>query len=286
MVQKNIILLVGETGAGKTAYIEKLSGNSHFEVINCDSRQIFKYFNIGTAKPSVEFLMKIKHHLIDIVEIDSEFSAGDFQRSANALLEKNTDYVVSAGTPFYLNILLNGIDEIPAVSIKTREKVTRMYIDKGIEFLYEYLEKNDPERAVQLNRNDCQRIKRAVEIHQETGLKMSSFFKGKPKGFTEFSKIIYLYHEKNILKERISARTEQMLKDGLIDEVKDLLNKYGEKIMFEKPIIGYIEVCRYLAGEYNIDMMKNEIIKNSMALIKRQRVFFKKILSPYKFDIV
>lgn len=276
-----IQLLIGETASGKTEYLKELSQREKFEVLNCDSRQIYKYFDIGTAKPDKSILNKIQHHLIDIVEITEDFSAGPFLNAADKIIDRTDNLIISAGTPFYINVLLNGIDDIPAVKKETRDMITEMHREKGNSELYKFLSKVDPERAKQLNPNDTQRIKRSLEVYLDSGVPISRYFTKKKRERMNFDRIIYIRREKSVLEERVMERTLKMLNSGFIEEVEGLLKKYSVEDIMKKPIIGYVEAIEYL--ECNIDRgtMTDEIVRNTMGYIKRQRVFFKKILLPY-----
>ena len=281
MVQKMIWLLIGETASGKTDFIKEISKKEKIEVLNCDSRQIYKYFDIGTAKPDKKILSEIKHHLIDIVEINEDFSAGKFLNMSEKIIKKAHNLVISAGTPFYLNVLLNGIDEIPTVKKETRMMIEDMHREKGNQHLYEFLLNVDPDRAEQLNPNDTQRIKRSLEVYLDTGIPISRYFKKREKREFVFDRIMYLNKEKNILEERVIERTRKMMNMGFVEEVESLMQKYSADDIIKKPIIGYVEAVEYIEGNIDRETMIEEIVKNTMAYIKRQRVFFKKILMPY-----
>jgi tRNA dimethylallyltransferase len=276
-----IRLLIGETASGKTEYLSEFSQREKFEVLNCDSRQIYKYFNIGTAKPDKSILNKIQHHLIDIVEITEDFSAGQFLCAADKIIDRADNLIISAGTPFYINVLLNGIDDIPKVKKETRDMITEMHREKGNSELYKFLSKVDPERAKQLNPNDTQRIKRSLEVYLDSGVPISRYFTKKKRERMNFDRIIYIRREKSVLEERVMERTLKMLNSGFIEEVEGLLKKYSVEDIMKKPIIGYVEAIEYLECNIDRDTMTDEIVRNTMGYIKRQRVFFKKILLPY-----
>lgn len=283
MVQKKIELLLGETASGKTEYLKFRSRKENFVVFNCDSRQIYKYLDIGTAKPDKEFLEKVLHYFVDIVEYDQNFSAGDFLRSFNHYLNReDRKIILSVGTPFYLNSILYGLDDIPEVSKETREKIQMMLKEKGLSYLYDFLKKVDPLRAQELNENDKQRITRALEVYFETKKPISSFYNKRKRVGFQVERIEYLYKEKEELQKRIIERVERMVSSGLVDEVEKIKVLYGEKIFYEKPVIGYFETLEYLKGLISEDEMKKRIIKNTLSLVKRQRTFFKKIIKDLK----
>ncbi len=279
MVQKEVEFLIGETASGKTEFLKELSKKEDFVVFNCDSRQIYRYLDIGTAKPDKEFLSKVYHYFVDITEYDKNFSVGDFYRKFKEYLKKEDKRIIlSVGTPFYLKTILFGIDDIPEISTEIKRKVKQMYQEEGLSNLYNLLKKVDKERSLDLNENDKQRILRSLEVYFQTGKPITYFFKKKKNIQFKIRNVKYLYREKSELKERIERRINLMLKDGLIEEVEKLRVMYGDNIFFEKPVIGYIEPLSYIKGKITKDRMVEDIVKNSMSLVKRQRTFFKKIL--------
>ncbi len=285
MVQKNIILLIGETASGKTKFIEKYSKEKDIRVINCDSRQIYKYLDIGTAKPDKELLDRVKHYFIDIIEVNEQFSGGDFFRITEEILAKHDNFIISAGTPFYLNIILNGIDEIPPVRQTIRNRVNLLLQTKGLFYLYNELKRIDPYRAEQISPNDTQRIKRALEVFFETGIPISGFFNNKKKLNIQFSKVIYIKKDKEILKRNIYLRTRQMIKDGLVEETQRLIKRYSKKTLYNKKIIGYNETIDYLDKRITFEELPNIIARNTVMYVKRQRTFFKKIIKSLDCEI-
>ncbi|MDD3804461.1 MAG: tRNA (adenosine(37)-N6)-dimethylallyltransferase MiaA [bacterium] len=285
MVQKMIELLIGETASGKTSYIEGRTYKERMEVLNCDSRQIYRGFDIGTAKPSRELLNRVRHHLIDIINITDDFSAGEFLKLSESILKREENIIVSAGTPFYLNVLLNGIDEIPKAKLETRKMIEEMHRERGNSGLHEFLSDVDPVRASQLNVNDTQRIKRSLEVYLDTGIPISRYFRKQKKAEINFGRITYIRREKRILEERVRERVKIMLAKGFIEEAEALIKKHGPSVILKKPIIGYVEALEYIEGNIDRERMIEEIIRNTMGYIKRQRIFFKKILLPFA-DIV
>ncbi len=289
MVQKNIKIILGETASGKTQYIEKLYTNSKKEIINCDSRQIYKKLNIGTAKPLPETLKKVKHHLIDIVEINEAYNVGDFIRNVKVLINKDVEYIVSAGTPFYINILINGISFIPSIDVAVRKQVIDDEEKRGIKSMYKELMKVDKKRANELKPKDTQRILRAIEVFRQTGIPISEYYKTKEKIDFNIESIIYLKREKEELRERVKNRTEKMIKNGLIEETEKVISLYGKQTLMDKKIIGYSEIIDYIENTYSIEEAKEKIIKNTMLYIKRQRTFFNRILRSFsskKIEII
>lgn len=273
MVQKNLKVLLGCTGSGKTAWIEQHEPAS---VINCDSRQIYRHLDIGTAKPEPELLERVKHHLVDIKDINENFSAGEFIRTVNSILE-NEEPLISCGTPFYLNALVNGMDELPEVPEDIRSRVNAMEQDMGIEELYSILSSIDPQRAAQLKPADSQRIRRALEVYYATGSPISSFFTGNRQSDTDFN-IMYIEKDRAELRNIITERTEHMLNRGMVNETEWAIGKFGRDTLLNKKIIGYKECVDYIEGRISREETKAGIITSTMQYAKRQETFFRKIL--------
>lgn len=282
MVQKAVDILIGETGSGKTSYISELFKNDTFEVINCDSRQIYRHLNIGTAKPPASMLDKIKHHFVDIVDITENYDVMDFVNHTTELLEGDGKYIISAGTPFYLNILLNGISPIPKVSDNVREDVRNQLNESGIQAMYEELVKRDPQRASEIKPNDSQRIIRALEVIRETDKPISFYFKTVIKPDIVPNRITYIRRDRDELRKRVEHRTHMMIESGLIDETRSIIEKYGIDILLEKKIIGYTEAVMHIRGAVSLSEAEEMIVKNTMSYIKHQRTFFNKIIKPFR----
>lgn len=286
MVQKAVTVLIGETGSGKTAYIERLYDEYPFEVINCDSRQIYRKLDIGTAKPPRSMLGRIKHHFIDIADITDDYDVMDFVNHSVQLLKRDGIFIISAGTPFYLNILLNGISPIPHVGNEVKKTLKAQFDESGIEPLYDELKRRDPDRAEQLNPNDSQRIIRALEVLRETGKPISYYYKSVIKPDIDVKRIIYIKRSRDELRERITRRTADMIRAGLLDETRFLVSMHGIEALRSKKIIGYTEAIMHIEGILSIDEMRGLIVKNTMSYIKHQRTFFNKIIRGLPVEIV
>ncbi|MDY6787602.1 MAG: tRNA (adenosine(37)-N6)-dimethylallyltransferase MiaA [candidate division WOR-3 bacterium] len=279
MVQAHIDLLLGPTASGKTHYIEELSKHNDFEVINCDSGQIYKYLDIGTAKPPASLLSEVPHHMVDVTEIDRSFSVGDFLDIALREIAAKKRIIISAGTPFYINILINGISDIPDIDPDARARTEALEEEKGLDYLYDMLYKADPARALDLSPNDSQRIKRSIEVYLQTGKPISYFYRNKRKFNIAFDSVKYLKWSRAQLQERIIKRTDSMIEQGLIEETRRITEKYSADILRNKKIIGYNEVLDYLEGNSDKDRMRELIISNTMKYVKSQLTFFRKIMS-------
>jgi len=251
-----IIIIQGPTAVGKSTLANKLALELHTEIISADSRQVYKYLNIGTAKPSKEIQIKIKHHLIDIVTPDEEYSAGDFVKDSEKLIyklhKKDKLPLIVGGTGFYIKALLEGIFKAPFIQKEIREKLIQTSEEKGSEFLYEYLKEIDPSSAERTNPNDLHRIIRALEIYETTGKTITQLWQENPSDKNKFKTFNILISEnREILYKRINNRVDEMLKDGLLDEMKELLGKgYNEKSPGMNTV-GYKELFPYFEEKKN-----------------------------------
>lgn len=278
---RKVILILGPTSVGKTDLTLKLSEKLPVEVINCDSRQIYRGMDIGTAKPKRYELEKIKHYLIDIRNPDEGYSAADFIKDANAaydLIVKDGNIPVLAGGTFlYAKAFLKGLVNVPHKNDLLRKKFTDILKTEGSDFLHRELEKVDEKKAKQLHPNDSVRIIRSLEVYYQTKKafsKLQEEHSFKERGFLALKIILFL--DRDLLYERINRRVEKMFEDGLICEVESLLNKGYSTHTASLNTIGYKEVLAYLNGEIAIEKAKEEIKKNTRHYAKRQITWLKK----------
>lgn len=278
--EDKIIVLTGCTASGKTELIKKIAEYYPIEVISCDSRQVYKFMDIGTAKPNKETLKKIKHHLIDIKFPNEYFSTFEFYENVINLNEgigKNGKIpIIVGGTILYLLTLQNGIFKLPKIPENIREEINKELEDYGLEKLYIELIEKDPERANKLNPNDKQRITRSIEIIRGTGIKHSEWIKKEHyKGMN--LKVFYLWTERDELSKRIEVRTYSMVEKGFKEEVVKLLDMGYKKNDYGLTSLGYKEMIEQINGEYSMDEAIKRIIKKTKEYAKRQRTFIKKL---------
>jgi len=276
-----VILLFGPTGVGKTALIERLF-SSGYEIINADSQQVYRFLEIGTAKPSTRTLKRIPHHLVDLLDPGMQFNVGCFvkeaDRAAYNILRRERIPVISGGTAFYLRHFIYGMPPAPRADENVRDALSRTLAVKGNVGLWKELEHVDPASADKLHQNDIQRIIRALEVYYSTGKPRSSFSLQQVPRKKFHYLTLGLQRERAELYERIDRRVEEMWQAGLLDEFRRLL-KMGYRA--DDPGmsgIGYRELFLMRdSGEYSIPCVKAEIQKNSRRYAKRQITFFKKI---------
>lgn len=267
--KSKIIVIVGPTASGKSSLAIKIARKFGGEIISADSRQIYRSMNIGTAKPTKKELAVVPHHLIDIKNPDENYTVAEYKRDAvkaiNKILRKKKIPILVGGTGLYIKAVIDNLN-IPAVAPdqKLRKKLEKEIKKYGLKHTFEKLIKIDPEAAYIVDPNNPRRIIRALEVALKTKKPFSSQRKvGKPLfDFVE----IGIDLSKKELEQRINKRVNLMIKDGLLEEVKNLVKKYGpEQQSFEA--IGYREV---------IDETISLIKKNTRNYAKRQMTWFRK----------
>ncbi len=280
MTTKNkAIVLFGPTAVGKTALTESLFSEG-YEIINADSIQVYKGFDIGSAKPSEELMSKIRHHLVSIMDPHQQFTVGDFCLSAEVLIDdinkRGHIPLITGGTAYYFKELVYGNAKTPKADPAIREKVEGLLREKGKDYLYSELQRIDIEAAKKISNNDVYRITRALEIIYQSGRTLSSFkVSEKLRDDIDFL-IIGLTRPKKELDKRINDRVEIMFEDGLYDEIKRLFNEGADETWPAMQAIGYKEFLTFReSGEMTLSDVKKEIIRNSVKYAKRQMTFFK-----------
>lgn len=222
----------------------------------------------------------VRHHLVDIVNPDYNFTAGDFclraSQAINEITERGKVPLLAGGTGFYINSLVYGIDEIPDIPPSVKEKVASEYDNGGQDLLYQELKRIDPVFADKVHKNDRQRIIRGLSVYRDTGKSISSYFGDNSRNSSFDYLFIGLYIEKGELHKRIDLRTETMIKNGFIAEVEKLRSMGYSPELNSMKSIGYSEVNRYLDGVINFQCAIDEIKKNTKQYAKKQMTWFKK----------
>lgn len=276
-----IPVLVGVTASGKTALLVRLRERHDIQVISADSRQVYRGMDIGTAKPSAEEMERLPHHLVDIVDPDSEFSAGDFAgravRLAHAIIGEGSVPVVCGGTALYVMALTGGLDPMPGRCPGVREGLGTLE-DENPGFLMELLRRADPVSAGRIGVRDRRRQVRALELLFLTGRPASSLRRGGDPTRRELYSITGIDLPDDILRSRIVERTSRMIREGLVEEVRGLLDEgYGRESALGRTI-GYREVLDCLDGEIDgEDQLMKAIETSTWHLVRRQRNMFRRI---------
>lgn len=275
--QKSVIIVTGPTASGKTAMAIDMARHYNTEIISADSRQCFKELDIGVARPSPEELQQVKHHFIASYSIREDVTAALFEEYAlnktGELFNDHDKVVIVGGTGLYIKAFCEGLDAIPSVPVEIRENIIRQYKEHGMDWLLQQVQEKDPEfyRAGEIK--NPKRIMRALEVMEATGQSVLVFRTGKKTARDFTIKKIGIELPKEELHRRINARVDQMMKAGLLDEVKSLV-PYKELNALQT--VGYKELFDYLEGKTSLERAVELIKQNTRQYAKRQLTWFKK----------
>ncbi len=295
-----LVVLLGPTASGKTDVALELARKINGEIISADSRQLYRGMDIGTAKPTKEQQKEIPHHLIDIVAPGKDFTVHDFvalarkkiyeiqksevrSRNPKSKIQspKYCTPLIVGGTGFYIRALVDNVSlaSVPAQK-EFRESMRLFAEEKGADALHKKLSEADAEEAKKVHPNDVKKIIRALEIVHVSG-KPKSFFKEKSLHSPPVTaKLFGLCLPRGILNERINRRAQQMIENGLVDEVKTLLEKGFDEHCNSMTGIGYRQIIGYLKGEYSLGHALELIQRDTRHFAKRQNTYFKTIRQP------
>lgn len=278
---QKVIVICGPTASGKTKLSIELAKKINGEIVSCDSMQIYKDMNIGTAKPTFEEMQGIKHYLIDFISPDKRYSVAEYkidaEKAIEEILNKGKIPIVVGGTGLYIDTIIYGI-EYPKIEFdeKYRKELEAREKKEGLIKLYEEAKQIDEEAIKKISINDKKRILRILEIYHATGKnKTEQEIISREKGPKFDYKVFAINMDREKLYERINKRVDIMIDNGLIDEVKKLLNKYKE---FPTAMqgLGYKEVKEYLENKISKEEMIDKIKQESRRYAKRQITWFKK----------
>ena len=286
-----LITIIGPTAIGKTALSITLAQHFGCSILSCDSRQFFKEMKIGTAVPSEEEFNAAPHYFIQNKSIFESYSVGDFEQEAltklDELFQQNNIQIMVGGSGLYVDAVLKGFDEFPAIAASVREEINQKYEDLGIEFLQEKLKELDPTYYQKITvenpqtLQNPQRMKRFVEVCIGSGLPYSSFI-GKRTNKRNFTPIIIgIEAEREIMYERINQRVDLMVADGLIEEVKNLLPYQNLNAL---QTVGYRELFDYFDQKTSLNEAIEQIKMNTRRFAKRQMTWFKRTENTTWFD--
>ena len=284
MVQKNsinnkVIVIVGPTASGKTSLAIEIAKLLDSEIISADSMNVYKGLDIGTAKPTIEEMQGVKHHLIDVVSPFESFSVGDYKEKAKPILDNLINEgkipIICGGTGFYVNSLLFEMSygNVPA-DLETRNKYMDLAKKYGNQYVFSILQEKDYETSLKLHPNDLKRVVRALEIC-ENGVKKSQL--------NDILTPLYDYQafsfdfDRSLLYQRIEKRVDVMIENGLIDEVKSLVDlgvNHSHQCMQG---IGYKEIYDYINNKTSLEDAISLLKQNTRRYAKRQITFFKKL---------
>lgn len=275
---ESAIFLMGPTASGKTGAAVQLYSKLPVELISVDSALVFKDMNIGTAKPDAATLASAPHHLIDIIPPTEAYSAANFRNDALQLMADITARgkvpVLVGGTMLYFKALEGGLSGLPPANPEVRARLDARAAFIGWPAMHEKLALIDPETAARLQPNDAQRIQRALEVFEITGKTMSVLFAEQTAETLPYHvlKIALIPSERAVLHARIAARFDEMLKIGLVDEVKGLLTKYPTLTADSTSMrcVGYRQALEHLAGQYDLAELRDRGTFATRQLAKRQ----------------
>lgn len=274
-MNKHLIVIAGPTAVGKTALSIELAKHFDCPVISADSRQFYREMSIGTAKPTKAEMQQVPHYFIDTISIQDTYNVGQYERDAieciDGLFKEHTHLILVGGSGLYINAVLNGVDEFEEIPSAIREKIINTYEGKGLAYLQEELKRLDEPYYNQVDLNNPQRIMRALEVCMHTGKAYSSFRK-KEKKERNFNAINLLINtERELLYSRINKRVEQMMTDGLLEEVQQL---YPNKHLNALNTVGYKELFDFMDKKSTLEEAVNLIKQNTRRYAKRQLTWF------------
>lgn len=277
MNTKTLIVVLGPTAIGKTSLSIDLAKHYNTDIISADSRQFYKELLIGAAPPSEEELDEVQHHFVQHLSVREDYNVGQFEEDAIQKLEdlftKKDKVILVGGSGLYIDSICKGFDKMPDISAYIREKVIEMYQEKGVEFLQKEVKEKDPVFYNEVDKNNPQRLMRALEVIYSTNKTFSSFRKGtnKKRNFKIIK--IGLHTDRKILYNRINSRVELMINNGLLKEVESLI-PYKNKNSLKT--VGYKELFQYFEGIYTLTEAVEKIKQNTRRFAKRQITWFKK----------
>ncbi|WP_033166371.1 tRNA (adenosine(37)-N6)-dimethylallyltransferase MiaA [Clostridium sp. KNHs205] len=281
-MKKPLIILTGPTAVGKTELSIKLAKAVEGEIISADSMQVYKHMDIGTAKIKPSDMQGVTHYLIDELEPEEDFNVVRFQEYALKYMEdiykRGKLPILVGGTGFYIQAVLNGIDFKEAKEDNAyRDSLLIQAAEKGADYLYDQLKKVDPEAAKAIHPNNVKRVIRALEYHNQTGDLISAHNeeqkqKDSPYNFCYF----VLNRDRKVLYDRINKRVDLMVEEGLVDEVKSLLDKGCTGNMVSMQGLGYKEIISYINGSCSLSEAINSIKQETRHFAKRQITWFKR----------
>ncbi len=276
---RRILVLVGPTAAGKTALSLRLAQKLDAEILSADSRQVYKYLDIGTAKPSPEARLQVPHHFVDLLPPDQEFNAGMFGEQGRIAVEeifaRGKVPLVVGGSGLYVKSLIDGLFAGPGADPELRRELEARLELSGIESLVAELRRVDPDSAARIDPTKPRRVIRALEVHALTGRPMSELHREGGPSIAFESVQVGLRWEREALYRRIETRCDRMLNDGLLTEIGRLAEWGYDRRINSLNTVGYAEGFAYRAGETGYEEMVRLFKQNSRRYAKRQMTWFR-----------
>ena len=279
---KNIICIAGPTASGKTALAVALAKAVNGEVVSCDSMQIYKRMDIGTAKPTAEEMEGIPHHMLSVAEPEEDFSVSRYCNMASPVVEdilaRGKTAIIAGGTGLYMDSLIRGNTFAPYPSTGRRQELEEIAAEQGIEAVLSQLQKVDPESAARLHPSDQKRIIRAMEVFLETGMTITEHNRRTQQIPPKYSPVWFALEDENRqdLYDRIDSRVLKMLEDGLIGEIESLLASGVPEKATSMQAIGYKEFVDALQGRCSMEEATALVQQASRHYAKRQLTWFRR----------
>lgn len=280
-IKPRLIVIVGPTAVGKTELAIRLAHEWDGEIISADSMQVYRFMDIGTAKPTIQERSMVSHHLLDVVNPDEQFNAAIFIEMARKIIgelhNQRRPIFVVGGTGLYVKVLLGGLFQGPDADQGLRKAYRQELAQFGKEYLYEKLKEKDTQAAAQIDKNDVVRIIRALEVMELSGESIV-----KKQKAHHFDDRLYecmkigLRMERSLLYERIDQRTEKMIKGGFVEEVRSLLSMGYSEALKPMQSLGYKHIAKYIKGSFNLEDALRIIKRDTRHFAKRQMTWFGK----------
>jgi tRNA dimethylallyltransferase len=274
-----LIALVGPTAAGKSALGLRLALAGGGEIVSCDSLQVYRGFDVGSAKPTLEERRRVPHHLVDVVDPGEPFSAADYARRGREALasirERGVAPIVVGGTGLYLRALLHGLFTGPSRDEALRTRLEAMAARHGQARLHRWLARVDPDSAARIEPADRIRVVRALEVFHKTGRPLSGHHRAGAEPLRGFDvRLLGLAPSRESLGAAVETRTQRMLAEGLVEETRGLIERYGPEL---RPLqsIGYRQAAAVVRGALGVEEARRDIVKETMRYAKRQMTWFR-----------
>ncbi len=287
---KDIIVVAGPTAVGKTEYAIKIAKAVDGEVVSCDSMQLYKYMDIGSAKPSPEELAQVQHYLVDEIDPREPFSVVEYQKRAKEAIaeihKKGKTPVISGGTGLYLNSLLYEMDfGAPPTDDTYRKELEEYAAENGPEALHKRLAEQDPAAAERIHPNNIKKVIRAIEAIEKGGEGIKPFDAVQQENQDYRPFLIGLTRDRAELYDRINMRVDILMEQGLLQEVESLFNMGLTEENISMKGIGYKELIQHLKGEYSLEEAIEKVKQNTRRYAKRQLTWFKRYDQMQWFDL-
>jgi tRNA dimethylallyltransferase len=282
MVKPGVILLMGATATGKTELALAIAERFDVEIVSVDSAQIFRDMDIGTAKPGPDLLGSVPHHLVDIIDPADAWSVWDFveqsRRLVNEISERGRVPLLAGGTMLYFNAFEKGLNQLPAADPVLRQRLSSEAQELGLSAMHQRLASIDPQSAARIRDSDTQRIQRALEVFEITGIPLSRLQLQETAGFHgRVEKIVLAAGDRAALHQRIANRFQRMLEQGLVEEVESLRRRGDLNLSLPSMrCVGYRQIWQHLDGDFDRGQMIDRALAATRQLAKRQITWLRK----------